>query len=354
MSRRELLRVFALPSAVAGITVWRLLTTDSEEFYDADSVHTALRTKAAAVQTPPPLPSAYAPQQPLAHSLRYAFDAGAIAACDCRAAAQRIAFDDETAEWCDRIVTSPLGPAHDIAVRALITLGYSPIDAQALLGEPSCHLLSTAQWRCLLQDLLPAGQPRALDVGAAVGHVTGSLAPLFASMSAVEISPVLVDTLRARGYSAAMTTGGRISRAHLTDAGLWPADGRGFDAVFAINVVDRVEGAADFVRGLLDATAPGGVLVLAMPLPYHARQWTDDAVDDTAWARRHGLAIEGSTWEAAAASAVECLQRETGLPVARLARAPYVCRGWAQTPWGGADQEPLYVLDGALFVIRKP
>eukprot|EP00966_Prymnesium_polylepis_P172690 3993759-Prymnesium_polylepis.1 len=80
----------------------------------------------------------------------------------------------------------------------------------------------------------------------------------------------------------------------------------------------------------------------------------DDAADDSAWARCHGLAIQGDTWEAAAASAVECLQCETGLPVARYARAPYVCRGWTQTPWGGADQEPLYVLDGGIFVIRKP
>ena len=42
-----MLRVVALPSAVAGVTVWRLLYSESEEFYDADTVHAPLRERVA-------------------------------------------------------------------------------------------------------------------------------------------------------------------------------------------------------------------------------------------------------------------------------------------------------------------
>ena len=373
-----MLRVVALPSAVASFTVWRLCTSDSDAVFDIDTVHAPYRAAIAretAAASAPPLPSAYAAARPLARGLRYAFDPRRVAACRGGATdvCRPLAHDAATARWCARAAAAPRGPAHDALARALVAAGLTLSEAQARLGAPACHLLSTAQWASLLEGLVPArrpggARPLALDVGAAAGDVTASLAPLFAATRALEVSPALARALEARGFRArAGGADGRVSRARLAALGLAPDDGGGFDAVFALNVVDRVADAPGFVRGLLDATAPGGALVIALPLPHYARAWRAEeeeeratadggaAGDDGAWARRHGLAIRGDTWEAAAASAADALRRETGLPIARLARAPYISQGWWTPPWrddGGC--EPLCVLDDAIFVIRKP
>lgn len=74
-----------------------------------------------------------------------------------------------------------------------------------------------------------------------------------------------------------------------------------------------------------------GLLVVSLPLPYHAYVGV-------------GLPIKGDTWVDAADSAVRLLHTY-GLQVVRMTRAPYVCTG--------TYLYPLFALDAAVFVARK-
>ena len=141
-----MLRVVALPSAVASFTVWRLCTSDSDELFDIDTVHAPYRAAIAretAAASAPPLPSAYDAARPLARALRYDFDARRVAACRGGAAdvCRPLAHDAATARWCALAAQAPRGPAHDALARALVASGLTLPEAQARLGAPACHLL---------------------------------------------------------------------------------------------------------------------------------------------------------------------------------------------------------------------
>lgn len=294
------------------------------------------------------LPSAYTPLP--VEALR--FQQAGSSASGILGSIHPFSLDPQTRAWVTSQLEAPRGVLHRLAVGALAAAGIGQCDAEALLDAPAVHLLSHSQWAELLAPLLPdracadAAVPRlsAVDVGAGSGHITGCWAPLFDEVAAVEVSDCLAWRLRRRGFAAAVHE--EASAAALLGAGL-PGS---FTAVFALNVLDRVDDASKFLANLAGMVKPGGVLVVALPLPFCSRSWkapSASAAIDVAQSECKGaLPIRGDTWEHAAADLVHCLG-EHGLEVVKVARAPYLCQGWVR-PLG----EQLYCLDAAVLVAR--
>ena len=376
-------------AGLVGLGALTLRAAD-EPLYDVDSAHLQRMKPAAARQhagnvsplvRTQPLPSAYSASTAI--ELRFGFEPVLPSSSDCAP----LATDDEaTAGWVAHNVARPRTVLHALSLAwCQALLGLSRYDAQAVLDEPRVHLLSTAQWRTVLREggggggggdaAATAAAGTALDVGAGSGHVTEAFAPLFREVFATEISPRLVQRLGARKLRAL------LSRGPPSEEALREADAPSrFDAVFLLNVLDRVPDAHAFLQSSASLVADGGVLVVALPLPYAAMPWerpgaadaraavkataaaADAAADTTVdgWAQRHGLRVRGgggggdgggggggdvaSTWEASAAEVAAELEA-CGLAVRRLVRAPYLCQGSSFV--GPAE---LDVLDGAVFV----
>ena len=208
----------------------------------------------------------------------------------------------------------------------------SDYDANALLDFYPMHLLSTAQWRTLLGEDVGA---RLLDVGAGSGDVLSALAPLFREVTTTETSRGMARKLRARGYTC--------HAVDLAEAAL-PSESASFDVVSLLHVLDRARRPLTLLERAAALVAPGGRLVVATPLPLsthvHVAGGTVDAeevlpTDDDA-----------RTWEPALCSLVTRVLAPLQLTVERVTRAPYLSRG--------DTDAPLYVLDDALVVLRKP
>ena len=233
-----------------------------------------------------------------------------------------------------------LSMLHAIKAAVLSLRGYEHYEVSGLLSAPATHLLSTDQWREVLGK--PSGTyGTALDVGAGTGFITAALAPLFERTFATEVYAVLRAPLRSRGFAAAITYDPADAEA-LRREGLPTAN---YDCVFALNVLDRVPRADLFLQSLTSLLAPGGKLVLSIPLPLKHIN-TEYAGEQTAG---DALPVQGATWEAAADDVCRHLESR-GLRVQRLARAPYLSQGLSFL--GGAPGRP-FALDAAIFVCTK-
>ena len=112
-------------------------------------------------------------------------------------------------------------------------------------------------------------------------------------------------------------------------------------------MLDRVDNSRAFLGSLVSLLKPGGRLVVALPLPYCAKLWTEGGQSDsrTAWAAANALPESpGENWEESACLVAAALG-EAGLVVERVVRAPYLCQGWEDK-----NEETLYCLDDAVFV----
>jgi 2-polyprenyl-3-methyl-5-hydroxy-6-metoxy-1,4-benzoquinol methylase len=196
-----------------------------------------------------------------------------------------------------------------------------------LLGTYPLHLLSTDQWRGLLGD---GAHGRLLDVGAACGDVTAQLAPLFDSVTVTEVNRPMARRLHRRGWET--------HRLDVTDRDV---PGGPFDVVTALNVLDRCSHPVSLLHRVVDATEPGGLVVVSVPLP-HRPVWYDGP---RLAAPRQNLPITGEYFEEACRS-MASLVEHAGTTIVALARAPYLS--------GGDRRRPLYTLDDAIVVARRP
>jgi len=184
------------------------------------------------------------------------------------------------------------------------------------------------------------------------GSITERIAPLFEAIHATEVSEWLAWRLRARGIPTAVAHDPADAHA-LASAGLPTC---GYDAVFALNVLDRVPDVDAFLAALSSLLAPGGRLVVALPLPlrhavsHHAAINAPAPAGEAAGAPRDvvPLPIRASSWEEAAGEACIALER-SGLRVLRLVRAPYLSQGLSLL---GTANRP-FVLDDAVFVCKR-
>jgi SAM-dependent methyltransferase len=210
------------------------------------------------------------------------------------------------------------------ATRALVRVAISGFSANALLDTYPLFMLSEMQWRHLLA---PHAHGRLLDVGAAAGHVTSTLAPLFDDVTATDVSRPMVRRLRARGL-----------RASVMDLADGPPDDAPYDAVALLNVLDRCALPRTMLRAALDVLAPGGTLVVSMPLPYDPCWYDGPRTCDPL----ERLPVTATDWEGAARQLAGHLEDHGGRVLA-MTRAPYLS--------GGDRHEPLYVLDAVILVL---
>jgi SAM-dependent methyltransferase len=236
--------------------------------------------------------------------------------------------DDATRAFVDSCFEAPTG-AGRAALRAVAASMMSIYDANALARTHPMFVLSRAQWARLLPPDAPRGT--LLDIGAGDGGVTAELAPLFGAVTTTETSAPMARRLRERGYACREID-------LTTDA--WPDTGGRFDAVSLLNVIDRTRRPLTLLDRARALLAPGGLLLVAVPLPVSAAvQVAGGTVDPDEL-----LPVPRTSWEDdARALAMEALPA-LGYDVVRLARAPYLCRG--------KKARPVLTLDDAIVLAR--
>lgn len=234
--------------------------------------------------------------------------------------------DDSTRSWIDAVRDKPNSRARTL-LRDLAMIFVSYYDANGLTNSFQDRLLSTAQWH----RLLGRGGVRLLDVGAGDGEVTRQIAPLFTEVVATETSKPMVRRLRSKGYAA-----------HYGDIAFEAIDEPGsFDVVALQNVIDRTLHPLRLMESAFELLAPGGRLVIAVPLPlspvvYLGTSWIEPLEQ---------LPLGAPDFESAVTDLYEKVFVPGGCRVTALTRAPYLCSGTAR--------EPVEVLDDAIFVLER-
>lgn len=233
--------------------------------------------------------------------------------------------DDDTRAWIDDCFARPHGPLA-LAARALAGKVMSDYDANGLVGTHDMRVLGTEQWRRLLGRERLGG--RLLDVGAGDGHVTAALAPLFDEVVTTELSHPMARRLRRRGWTC-----------HEVDLATADVPGAPYDAVAALNVLDRTATPITLVERVRQVVGAAGLVLIAVPLPLRPHVHVGPVTVDP---EELLPVVEG--WEAQASALADYVFEPCGLRVRALSRAPYLCRG-------GPDR-PVVALDDAIFVLE--
>jgi SAM-dependent methyltransferase len=184
----------------------------------------------------------------------------------------------------------------------------------------------------------PDGRLRMLDVGAGDGEVTSRMAPLFNEVHATEVSPFMVDRLRARGYDA--------KRSAFISSEALPASGV-YDVVAFMNLLDRCDHPADMLRDAARLLRPGtGRLLVAIVLPFSefVEEGTRKRAVNGPLPMRGARCGDGASFEASLSALLTRVIAPLGFHVERIARVPYLCRGDLSRPY--------YVLSDAVLVLR--
>lgn len=211
-------------------------------------------------------------------------------------------------------------------VHVVLRAFLSDFDVNGLLGTYPMHVASTAQFAALLGRSETEGH--LLDVGSGRGDVLGQLAPLFERVTATETSRAMARRLRRQGYEV-------LERD--IAAGL---DGARYDAVSLLNVLDRCDRPLSLLATARAALRPGGLLLLALVLPY--RPFVFEGPHTRPPAER--LPITAQDFEGSAVELVRLGLAALGLEPVALSRCPYLS--------GGDASSPLYELDDLLVVCR--
>jgi len=99
---------------------------------------------------------------------------------------------------------------------------------------------------------------RALDVGCGAGLLAEPLARLGASVTAIDAAGESISVARDHASRRGLAIDYRVG-------GVEAAAGERFDLVTSMEVIEHVADPLAFVRGLADAVAPGGLLIMSTP-----------------------------------------------------------------------------------------
>ena len=99
---------------------------------------------------------------------------------------------------------------------------------------------------------------RVLDVGCGAGLLAEPLARLGASVTAIDAAGESISVARDHASRRGLAIDYRVG-------GVEAAVGEHFDLVTSMEVIEHVSDPLTFVRGLADAVAPGGLLVMSTP-----------------------------------------------------------------------------------------
>lgn len=204
----------------------------------------------------------------------------------------------------------------------------SDFDANGLLDMYPLFVASTEHWRTLLG---PARVARLLDVGAGVGGVTRTLAPLADTVVTTELSRQMAERLRRAGFEC-----------HELDLAERRVPGDAFDVITCLNVLDRTSHPHLLLRELYASLVPGGRLVIALALPYDPFYCKGPSTPQPA----ERLSCNEPTWEGAVSSFVERDLLPLGFSLVSVSRVPYLSFG--------DTERNLYELDDALVLLAKP
>jgi SAM-dependent methyltransferase len=210
---------------------------------------------------------------------------------------------------------------------------FSDFDVNGMLGIYPMHVLSTEQWRFLLEAaaVAPYDEPRGrlLDVGAGSGDVTVQLAPLFERVVTTELSRSMAYRLRRRGFSV-----------HRTDVAVAGVPEGPYDVVSCLNVLDRCATPLSLLGSVRAGLGSGGLLVLALVLPYRPFVYEGPSSVDP----MERLPLDGLPWEAAVNGLCAQVLEPLSLEVVAVSRVPYLS--------GGDSGRAIYELDDAIVVCR--
>lgn len=141
---------------------------------------------------------------------------------------------------------------------------WSPTGSSAMLHKLNPARLAylreriDAHWHCDEASFTPLAGRTVLDVGCGAGLLCEPLARMGAHVTGLDAAPENVAAARAHCIRSHLTIDYRVGSVE----GLH--DER-FDLVTSLEVVEHVSDPAGFVRGLADALAEGGLLVISTP-----------------------------------------------------------------------------------------
>ncbi|RYE02208.1 MAG: bifunctional 2-polyprenyl-6-hydroxyphenol methylase/3-demethylubiquinol 3-O-methyltransferase UbiG [Sphingomonadales bacterium] len=115
-----------------------------------------------------------------------------------------------------------------------------------------------AHWGGDGASFTPLAGRTGVDVGCGAGLLTEPLARLGAAMTGVDAAPENVGAARAHAAAGGLAI-------DYVAGGIEDLAGRSFDLVVSMEVIEHVSDPAGFVRGLADALAPGGVMIVSTP-----------------------------------------------------------------------------------------
>lgn len=256
----------------------------------------------------------------------------------------RVGLDSHTRIFLEECLDQFASVTHSVRfwLKPALSLVYSHTDLNGLLNTGQMSIISTNQLRILFANELARGGGqlgRLLDVGAGCGRITSLLAPLFSSVTATEVSPVMVAKLKALGFHA-------VQAEDLDEI----QDQEGFDVVSILNVIDRCDKPVSLLQSVRKKLkGPCSRVILATPLPLRPsvetkKGWvkpSQDIVD-----RSRCIPCEAPAccmWEMCVQQITTDYFLPNGFIVQSVSRLPYLSQGDRTRPY--------YVLDDAVFVL---
>lgn len=284
------------------------------------------------------------------HRLEYEWDEGVACTSPFGASKLLLTCDEEAKAFLERCRDASwiarLRVAWKHHARTVLKRYMSTTDANGWLDAGKMHLVSTAQAKKMLQRTTGKSKGCLLDVGAGNGAITDQFAQLFQHTVVTETAPAMLRRLKAKKYVVYQPKEGRGQladvRERAVDAGVPLREGRWFDAILLLHVLDRCDEPWSMLATVRNLLHPmHGKLVLAVVLPF--RPFVEDGT--TRRIPKESLPLPvNCTWEEGVHLMAERVLVPAGYSILSISRAPYLCEGDLH--------HPVYSLDDAVFVLR--